>query len=148
MTTVRIALANIPFPTNPLDSVARALNAVAQAGAERAEIVCFPEGYIPGYRQKSVPAPPPDSAFLEDAWARVAAAAAEARVVVVLGTERVTAAGLLMSTLVIDREGKRLGFQDKVQLDPSEDGLYTPGAGRRVFTVGALTFGIAICHEG
>src|SRR5262245_21516351 len=146
MTTVRVALANIPFPTSPSDSVARVLNAVAQAGAERAEIVCFPEGYIPGYRQKSIAAPPPDAAVLEDAWTRVAAAAAKARVAVVLGTERVTDAGLLMTALVIDRDGKRLGFQDKVQLDPSEDGLYTPGAGRRVFTVGALTFGIAICH--
>src|SRR5262245_35292053 len=148
MTTVRIALSNIPFPASPAESVERAVAAVADAGTAGALIVCFPEGYIPGYRQKSIAAPPPDAAFLEDAWTRVAAAAAKARVAVVLGTERVTDAGLLMTALVIDRDGKRLGFQDKVQLDPSEDGLYTPGAGRRVFTVGALTFGIAICHEG
>jgi predicted amidohydrolase len=35
-----------------------------------------------------------------------------------------------------------------VQLDPSEDGTYTPGTSRRVFTVGTLTFGVVICHEG
>jgi predicted amidohydrolase len=40
------------------------------------------------------------------------------------------------------------GFQDKVQLDPSEEGAYSAGSGRRVFQAGALTFGIAICHEG
>jgi len=40
------------------------------------------------------------------------------------------------------------GFQDKVQLDPSEDDLYSPGSGRRVFQTGPLTFGVAICHEG
>jgi predicted amidohydrolase len=56
--------------------------------------------------------------------------------------------GLLISALVVDRDGRVAGFQDKVQLDPSEDGPYTPGAGRRVFNVGALTFGVTICHEG
>jgi hypothetical protein len=37
---------------------------------------------------------------------------------------------------VIDGDGKRLGFQDKVQIDPSEEGTYTPGTGRRVFQAG------------
>jgi predicted amidohydrolase len=40
------------------------------------------------------------------------------------------------------------GFQDKVQLDPTEDTIYSPGSGRRVFQSGPLTFGVAICHEG
>ncbi len=52
-----------------------------------------------------------------------------------------------MST-VIDRDGTIAGFQDKVQFDPSEDATYSPGSGRRVFQSGALTFGVAICHEG
>jgi predicted amidohydrolase len=148
MTVVRIALANIPFPTSPEDSVERVLDAVSEAAGEGAMIVCFPEGYIPGYRRKSVPAPPPNAAFLERAGQRVATAAADADIAVVLGTERMVDEGLLMTALVIDRDGKRLGNQDKVQLDPSEDGLYTPASERRVFTVGPLTFGVSICHEG
>jgi predicted amidohydrolase len=40
------------------------------------------------------------------------------------------------------------GFQDKVQLDPSEDSTYAPGSTRHVFHAGPLTFGVAICHEG
>src|SRR5262245_30749052 len=148
MTTVKIALANIAFPSSPSESVERAVAAIAEAGAAGALIVCLPEGYIPGYRQKKIPAPAPDAAFLERAWERVGDAAANASVAVVLGTERLTPEGLLMTVLVFDRDGKRLGYQDKVQLDPSEDGLYTPGTGRRVFTVGPLTFGVAICHEG
>jgi predicted amidohydrolase len=150
VTICRIALANIPYPTGPEDSVARVLDAVSRAGSERAAIVCFPEAYVPGYRRKSVPAPPPDAAFLERAWDRVAAAAAKASVAVVLGTERVAAEGLMITALVIDRDGKRLGFQDKVQLDPSEDGLYVPARSteRHVFQTGPLKFGIAICHEG
>jgi predicted amidohydrolase len=150
VTTCRIALANIPYPASPEESVERVVAVVSQAGASGAAIVCFPEAYVPGYRRKGVPAPPPDAVFLSRAWDRVAAAAAAANVAVVLGTERVTDRGLLVSALVIDRDGKRLGSQDKVQLDPSEDGLYTPAAGtdRHVFQTGPLKFGVSICHEG
>ena len=49
---------------------------------------------------------------------------------------------------MVDRDGTVAGFQDKVQLDPSEDTIYCPGAERRVFTTGPLTFGVVICHEG
>jgi predicted amidohydrolase len=49
---------------------------------------------------------------------------------------------------VINADGTRAGFQDKVQLDPSEEDLYRPGAARQVFSAGRLTFGVAICHEG
>jgi len=54
----------------------------------------------------------------------------------------------MISALVINRDGTKAGFQDKVQLDPSEDETYVPGSGRELFTSGPLTFGIAICHEG
>jgi len=67
---------------------------------------------------------------------------------VILGTERIVDGGLRISALVIERDGTMAGFQDKVQLDPSEEGTYSPGAGRRVFQAGPLTFGVAICHEG
>jgi predicted amidohydrolase len=66
----------------------------------------------------------------------------------VLGTERIIDGALVATALVIDQAGQRLGFQDKVQIDPSEEGMYTPGTDRRVFAVGALTFGVVICHEG
>ncbi|MDQ2667718.1 MAG: carbon-nitrogen hydrolase family protein, partial [Gemmatimonadota bacterium] len=64
------------------------------------------------------------------------------------GTERNVDGEQRITALVIDRDGTRLGFQDKVQLDPSEESLYLPGSERRVFTVGPLTFGVVICHEG
>lgn len=92
--------------------------------------------------------PPPDGAFLERAWASIAAAAAKANIAVVLGTERLAGDALLATALVIDRDGAMAGFQDKVQIDPSEEGTYSFGSGRRVFQTGPLTFGVAICHEG
>jgi predicted amidohydrolase len=144
----RIALANIRFPSTPEESVALAEQAIAQASAERAAIVCFPECFIPGYRAAGKQIPPPDAAFLERAWSSVAAAAKEANIAVILGTERVVDRGLVISALVVNPDGTIAGFQDKVQIDPSEDSTYTPGSGRQVFKTGPLTFGIAICHEG
>jgi predicted amidohydrolase len=149
MNMFRIALANIRFPATPEESVTLTEQAIAQAAAERADLICFPECYVPGYRVgKRVP--PPDPAFLARAWSTIAKAAAKANVAVVLGTERVVDGALLAlaTALVIDRDGTIAGFQDKVQIDPSEEGTYAHGSGRRVFQTGPLTFGIAICHEG
>jgi predicted amidohydrolase len=148
MSTCRIALANLPFPATPEESVTLAEHAIARASVERADIICFPECFIPGYRGLGKRVPPPDPAFLERAWSVIAAAAAKANVAVVLGTERVVDEALLISALVINRDGTIAGIQDKVQLDPSEESTYSPGSGRRVFQTGPLTFGISICHEG
>jgi predicted amidohydrolase len=144
----RLALANLPFPSSPADAVARAARAVAEAGARRADVVCFPEAYLPGYRAPEKRVPPPDPAFLEHAWGELAAAARAARIAVVLGTERVVDGALRLCALVIDADGSFAGFQDKVQLDPSEESIYAPGTTRHLFRADALVFGIAICHEG
>ncbi len=148
MSTFRIALANLQFPATPEESIALAEQAIAQASTVHAELICFPESFIPGYRGVGKRLPPPDPVFLERAWAMVAAAAAKANLAVVLGTERVVKNALLITALVINRDGTIDGFQDKVQLDPTEEGLYSPGSGRRVFQTSPVTFGIAICHEG
>ena len=133
----RIALANIRFPATPEESVALAEQAIAQASIERAGLVCFPECFIPGYRLgKSVQ--PPDPAFLERAWYAIREAAGKATVAVVLGTERVVDGALLATALVINRDGTIAGFQDKVQIDPSEEGTYSSGSRRRVFQTGPL----------
>jgi predicted amidohydrolase len=148
MAPFRIALANLRYPATPEESVLLAETAIARAGADRAGIVCFPECFVPGYRGPGKSVPPPDAAFMEAAWSTIAAAAKRANVAVVLGTERVVDGAPIPTALVIDRDGTTAGFQDKVQLDPSEDTIYCPGADRRVFTTGPLTFGVVICHEG
>jgi predicted amidohydrolase len=147
MSTSRVALANYPVPSSPEHSVTLAQEAIAQASAERAELVCFPECFVPGYRVgKSVA--PPEPAFLERAWTDVAAAAARGSVAVVLGTERPVGKDRRITALVIRPDGTVAGWQDKVQLDPAEDGTFSPGDARHVFQVGQLTFGVVICHEG
>jgi predicted amidohydrolase len=148
MATVRLALANLPFPASPGDAVRQAEAAIAEAGRARALVVCFPECFVPGYRTAARGLRPPDADYLADACARVTAAAASAGVAVVLGTERIVEGRHRISTLVVDAGGQALGFHDKVQLDPSEEVTWTAGDTRHVYTVGPLTFGLAICHEG
>jgi predicted amidohydrolase len=148
MDRFRIALANLRFPATPEESVRLAVEAVAEAGAAAADLICFPECFVPGYRAPEKQVAPPDAGFLEAAWTEIAAAAADARVAVVLGTERLQGGELFATAVVIDRDGSRLGFQDKVQLDPSEEGVYAHGSVRRVFETGGVRFGIVICHEG
>jgi len=146
--TFRIALANIRFPETRAESVTLAQQAIAAAGADRAGIVCFPECFVPGYRGLGKKIAPPDAAFLDDAWSTIARTAAKAKIAVVLGTEHIVDERVMISALVINNDGTVAGFQDKVQLDPSEDTIYAPGSGRSIFQTGPLKFGVAICHEG
>jgi predicted amidohydrolase len=148
MTLCRIALANIRVASTADESVTLAVDAIRDAARAGAQIVCFPECYVPGYRTASRQLPPPDSAFLERAWSTIASAAGDASIAVILGTERLVEETARLTALVINADGSIDGFQDKVQLDPSEEGAYVPGVERRVFHLGDVTFGIVICHEG
>jgi predicted amidohydrolase len=58
-TLYRIALANLRFPGSPEESIELARNAVVDASAAGARIVCFPECFIPGYRSAGRSLPPP-----------------------------------------------------------------------------------------
>ena len=151
MDLFRIALANIRYAKTPSEAITLGEKAISQASAEGAALICFPECFIPGYRAPGKTLPLPEPQFLQRAWDAVAAAAAKGNVAVVLGTERLADASneaLLATAIVVDRNGTALGFQDKVQLDPSEESTYTPGSGRKIFRTGPLTFGVSICHEG
>jgi len=146
---VRIALANIRVPATPDESVRLATAAVADAGRRGAMVICFPECFVPGYRWPGATGPSPNSAFLERAWNDVANAARAARITVILGTERMTGRGLQITACVFNPDGTVAGWQDKGQIDPSEEAVYPALATeRRIFTAGPLTFGVVICHEG
>jgi predicted amidohydrolase len=147
-TQIRIALANLEIPASPADALERALAAVGDAARTGARIVCFPEAYVPGYPWASRERAPVDRAFLEQAYATVARAAGTHRIGVVLGVERYVSDKPRLSVLVVQPDGSVAGFQDKVQLDPSEDARYEPGSERQLFEIAGLRFGIVICHEG
>jgi predicted amidohydrolase len=136
-------------PTTPDDSVRLATSAVIDAGHRGAVAICFPECFVPGYRWPDQDAPAPDLGFLERAWAAVGEAARLAHIAVILGTERITDRGLQITACVINQDGAIAGWQDKSQIDPSEERIYPAcGTERRLFNAGPLTFGVVICHEG
>src|SRR6202171_4510946 len=114
MKSFRIALANIRFPATPEESVTLAERAIAHASIERADLVCFPECFVPGYRGMWKAGKPPDTWFLQLAWTSIAAAAENGSVAGVIWTERVVDDTMLITALAINRDGTIAGFQDKV----------------------------------
>jgi predicted amidohydrolase len=134
-------------PAAKEESLSLALDAISNAAFGGASIICFPECYVPGYRIGTA-FQPTDQNWLDNAWSQIDAQAAKHSIAVVLGTERRDDDGLLITARVTNSNGSLAGFQDKVQLDPSEESIYRAGSARRVFQSGELKFGVVICHEG
>jgi predicted amidohydrolase len=147
MSTIRIAVASTPLTATLDEAVPAAVAAVGEAGRLGAAVVCLPETALPGHRSQARLVPDLPQAAIDVAVDEVAAAARAAGVVTIVGAERPTPVGREIVAIVLDADGRRLGFQAKTQIDPTEEPNYVPGSGRRVFSVAGLTFGIAICHE-
>ena len=121
---------------------------LSEASARGAEIVCFPEAYLPGLRGQDFEVLPFDRTQQDRVLGAVAQWAREFAVAAILGTERLTEAGRQIASFVFDAGGGLQGYQTKNQLDPTEDRFYVPGNTRRLFEINGVSFGIAICHEG
>jgi predicted amidohydrolase len=121
---------------------------VSEASSRGAEIVCFPEAYLPGLRGQDFEVLPWDRTEEERAVQNVAQCARAHSVAVILGMERITDAGRQIAAVVIDTQGRIQGYQTKNQIDPSEDPFYVPGSTRRLFEINGIKFGVVICHEG
>lgn len=145
---MRIALATLRFRPNPDEALAAVTAAMRKAASAGAQIMCTAECYLPGLRGVGLDVASPDAAFLARAERTVRETAATTGVAAVVGTERVTQSGLIASAMIVARDGRLIGFQDKVQIDPSEEGTYTPGSSREVFEIDGVRFGVVICHEG
>jgi predicted amidohydrolase len=128
-----------------LDKIKRLLS---EASAQGAEIVCFPEAYLPGLRGQNFEVLPFDLTQQERVLETVAQWARTYAVATILGMERLTEAGRQIAAFVMDARGQVQGYQTKNQLDPSEDQFYVPGNTRRLFEINGVKFGVAICHEG
>src|SRR5258708_12075523 len=145
MNQVRIALANVRFPDSPEESITLATQAITKAASAGAQIICFPECFVPGYRDVSRRVPAPDAAFLDRAWATIAEAAGKATITVVLGTERVVDGALVASAIVTNDDGSVAGFQDKAPVGSAQRPTYVPGRDRRGVSAGARPFRSSHC---
>ena len=128
-----------------LDKIKRLLS---EASAQGAEVVCFPEAYLPGLRGQDFEVLPFGQLQQERVLKDVAQWARTYKIATILGMERLTEAGRQIVAVVIDAQGEIQGYQTKNQLAPSEDQFYVAGNGRQLFEVNGIKFGVAICHEG
>jgi predicted amidohydrolase len=143
-----IALASPRVASTFDDGFDKIKQCLSQASARGAEIVCFPEAYLPGLRGQDFEVLPFDQTDQERALRVVAEWSRTYAVATILGMERLTLAGRQIAAFVIDAQGRLQGYQTKNQIDPTEDRFYVPGNTRQLFDVNGLKFGIAICHEG
>jgi predicted amidohydrolase len=143
-----IALASPRVATSLEDGLDRIDRLLAAASAQRAEIACFPEAYLPGLRGQDYDVLPWDAAQQARALEAIAQMARTHAIATIIGIERFAEAGRQIAAVVIDAQGRVLGHQTKNQLDPTEDKFYVPGNTRRLFEINGVRFGIAICHEG
>jgi len=143
-----IALASPRVATSLDDGLDKIRQLISDASSQKAEIVCFPEAYLPGLRGQDFEVFPFDPSQQERAVQTVAQWSKMYSIATILGIERITEAGRQIAAFVIDAHGQVQGYQTKNQIDPSEDQSYIPGNTRRIFEINGVKFGIAICHEG
>jgi len=143
-----VALASPRVACSLDDGLDKIKRLMADASAQDADIVCFPEAYLPGLRGQDFEVLPFDQPQLDRTLNAVAQWAREYELTTILGTERLTEAGRQIAAYVIDAQGELQGFQTKNQIDPTEDRFYVPGDTRQLFEINGTKFGVAICHEG
>jgi len=138
-----------PRVASSLDKGLETVRRLASDAAVRgAEIVCFPEAYLPGLRGQDFDVLPFERRDQQRVMDSVSETARSHGIAVIIGTELVTDAGRQIAACVFDARGQLLAIQTKNQLDPTEDRFYVPGDTRQVFAINGVTCGIAICHEG
>jgi len=143
-----IALASPRVAASVDDGLDKVESLLADAAAQQAHIVCFPEAYIPGLRGMDFDVPTFDKNDQERVLRVVSQFCRNHKIATILGMELLTEKGRHIAAVVIDATGEIKGYQTKNQLDPTEDRSYVPGLTREIFEIDGLRFGIAICHEG
>ena len=145
---MKIALASPAVAASLDEGLNKIKELQSEASVRGAEIVCFPEAYLPGLRGQDFGIFPFDRKEQDRALKAVSQWARSFGVATILGMERVTDAGRQIAAYVIDAQGELQGIQTKNQLDPTEDRFYIPGSTREIFEIQGIRFGVSICHEG
>ena len=145
---MKVGLASPPFPKSIIDGLFQVEKLIKDAAKEQAEIICFPESYIPGYRGEGYKVEEHSPEKLQSALDKVCELAREYSIAVILPMDWDNANGILNVAFVISNTGEVIGYQTKNQLDPTEDNIWIPGKERTIFEVNGVKFGIVICHEG
>lgn len=144
----RFGLASAPFPKSVEHGLEYVEFFLKMAAEQNAQLVCFPESYIPGMRGIDEPVPAHSRDALESALAYARELARRWRIALILPMDRDHHGRIQNVAEVISSDGELMGYQTKNQLDPIEDSIFVPGNTRQIFEVSGVQFGISICHEG
>ncbi|HEX9164211.1 MAG TPA: carbon-nitrogen hydrolase family protein [Thermoanaerobaculia bacterium] len=142
-----IALASPSVASSLDEGLQKVERLISEASDRGAQIVCFPEAYLPGLRGVDFEVPLFDEADERRAIESVSRFAREHSIATIVGIEKIAPEGHHIAAAVFDRDGNLQGWQTKNQIAPEEDSFYVPGRTRQLFEVNGVKFGIAICHE-
>lgn len=145
---MRIALASPPIPDSLISGLNSLEKMVIDASEKKADIICFPESYLPGYPGMGYSTQDRTPESLETALKHICKLARLHHIAIIAPMDWYSSAGLQNVAFVISEEGNVLGVQTKNQLDPTEDEIWIAGTDRQLFEVKGIKFGITICHEG
>lgn len=145
---MKIAVAAPPYPATLNEGLNWIEKLMKDAAAESADIICFPESYLPGYPLEGFSPEKCTQDQLQKALDQVCGFAEKYNIAAIVPMDWYEGATFLNVAQVISRKGKLLGYQSKNQLDPSEDNVWVPGKERRVFEIEGVKVGVTICHEG
>jgi len=145
---MKIALASPPIPKSLVEGLIGLETLVKEAAAKSAEIICFPESYLPGYPGMGYSETDRSLESLQNSLKKVCQIAKENNIAIIVPMDWYIDDKLVNLAHVISANGEVLGYQTKNQLDPSEDNIWVPGTERNIFEVNGVKFGITICHEG
>lgn len=145
---MNVAIATAPYPRTLEQGLHWVETYVREAAAAHADVICFPESYLPGYPIEEEERENCSAAQLQAALARACEIASLNAVSIILPMDWHADGAFLNVAHVISKTGELLGYQTKNQLDPSEDKIWQPGSSRHVFELDGVKFAISICHEG
>jgi len=145
---MKVALASPPFPKSINDGIFQIEKLIKDAADKEAEIICFPESYLPGYPLEEYEVEKVSPEKLQLALKQVCDIATAFSIAVILPMDWYEEDKLYNVAFVISNTGEVLGYQTKNQLDPTEDNKWIAGNERNIFEVNGVKFGITICHEG
>lgn len=145
---MKIALASPPYPKSLTEGLYWVQKLVKGAADQQAEIICFPESYLPGYPGSESKQEDRSPEKLQDALDEVCEMARKNSIAIIIPMDWYHTSGIFNLAHVVSKSGEVLGSQTKNQLDPSEENLWVAGIERRLFEINGIKFGITICHEG
>ena len=118
---LRVALASPPVAGSIAQALSWVERFIAEVAAREADLVCFPEAYIPGLRGQDFDVEGHDPAGLRAARDRVCRLAAAQGIAVIMPMDWDSPEGILNVAFVISARGEVLGCQTKNQIAPEED---------------------------